>query len=153
MVVHSDPLPTAFAVEPSAVLLVNIGDRLCGLPLGSVERILPMAHLLSLPDDGHGLLGMLNLHGEVLPVVDPHPRLGLPSPTVSAEHRLVLLRAKTSFLLWVDDVQDVVAYEKDAVSMVPGQPADPLVSWVLRLDDSIVLVLAPSSLIAPGLPR
>jgi chemotaxis signal transduction protein len=153
MVVHSDPKTTASAVEPGAVLLVQIGDRQCGLPLGAVERVLPMAYLLTLPDDGHGLLGMLNLHGEVLPVVDPHPRLGLPSPTITAEHRLVLLRANTSFLLWVDDVQEVVAYGQDAVSIVPGRQADPLVSWVLRLDDRIVLVLAPQSLIAPGLPR
>jgi chemotaxis signal transduction protein len=96
---------------------------------------------------------MLNLHGEVLPVIDPHPRLGLPSPTVSAEHRLVLLRAKSSFLLWVDEVHEVVEYGQDAVSLVPAQQGSPLVPWVLRIDDSIVPVLAPSSLIAQGSPR
>jgi purine-binding chemotaxis protein CheW len=146
MVVDSDPQTRASAVRPRAVLLVKIGDRQYGLPLEAVERVLPMAYLLSVPDNGDGLLGMLNFHGEVLPVIDPHPRLGLPRRTLTAEHRLVLLRATTSFLLWVDVVQEVVEHGPDTVSMVPAQQANPLVPWVLRLHDSLVPLLAPSAL-------
>jgi chemotaxis signal transduction protein len=153
MVVDSHPQTPAPAAPPSAVLLVKIGDRQFGLPLEAVERVLPMAFVQSLPDNDEGLLGMLNLHGAVLPVINPHPCLGLPSPVLTAAHRLVLLRANTSFLLWVDEVHEVVASGQDAVSAVPAQQGSPLVPWVLRLDESVVPVLAPAALEARGLPR
>ncbi len=129
-----------------AVLLVRLAGQQYGLPLESVERVMPMAHVLSLPDTGDGLLGMLNIHGQVLPVVDAHARLGLPTPKMAAEHRLVLLRASLPFLLWVDDVEEVVVSEGDALSQVPAQRGGALVAGVLRLGEAIVPVLAPAAL-------
>ena len=129
-----------------AVLLVRLGGRQYGLPLESVERVMPMAHVLSLPDAGDGLLGMLNIHGQVLPVVDAHSRLGLPTPKMLADHRLVLLRASVPFLLWVGDVEEVVIGDADALSPVPVQRGSALVSGVLRLGENIVPVLAPGAL-------
>jgi chemotaxis signal transduction protein len=136
----------AAALGGVSLLLVKLGERQYGLPLACVQRVLPMAFVLSLPDAGGGLLGMLNLHGQVLPVIDPHPRLGLPSPRLTADHRLVLLQGNTPFLLWVDEVDEVVTAAADALSDVPGQPANPIVTQVLRLGDSIVPVLAPAAL-------
>jgi len=129
-----------------AILLVRLGERQFGLPLEAVERIMPMAHVLSLPDAGDGLLGMLNVHGNVLPVIDPHPRLGLPTPRLAAEQRLVLLRATVPFLLWVDDVEEVVVSGADGLSVVPAQQTSPLIARVLRLGENIVPVLAPGAL-------
>jgi chemotaxis signal transduction protein len=129
-----------------SLLLVKLGERQYGLPLACVQRVLPMASVLGVPNAGDGLLGMLNLHGQVLPVVDPHPRFGLPSPRLTADHRLVLLKANAPFLLWVDEVDEVVTAAADALSDVPGQQASPLVPHVLRLGDSIVAVLAPEAL-------
>ncbi len=139
---------TSAAAELGGVslLLVKLGERQYGLPLACVQRVLPMAFVLGLPSAGDGLLGMLNLHGQVLPVIDPHLRLGLPSPRLTADHRLVLLLANAPFLLWVDEVDEVVTAATDALSDVPGQQASPLVPQVLRLGDSIVPVLAPASL-------
>src|SRR5437879_4434285 len=129
-----------------AILLIRLGERQFGLPLEAVERIMPMAQVLSFPDSGDGLLGMLNMHGNVLPVIDPHPRLGLPSPRLAAEQRLVLLRAKVPFLLWVDDVEEVVVTGADGLSVVPAQQTSPLVARVLRMGETIVPVLAPGAL-------
>jgi chemotaxis signal transduction protein len=133
-----------------AMLLIRLGERQFGLPLEAVERIMPMAQVLPLPDTGDGLLGMLNVHGNVLPVIDPHPRLGLPSPRLAAEQRLVLLRASVPFLLWVDDVEEVVVTGADGLSVVPAQQSSPLVARVLRLGETIVPVLAPAALAPRG---
>jgi chemotaxis signal transduction protein len=107
---------------------------------------MPMAHVLALPDSGDGLLGMLNIHGQVMPVVDAHSRLGLPTPRIVAEHRLVLLRTSVPFLLWVDDVEEVVVSDADALSPVPAQQGSALISGILRLGEIIVPVLAPAAL-------
>ncbi len=132
----------------SSALLVRLGGRQYGLPLSAVERVFPMAEVLSLPSVDAGLHGMLNLHGEVLPVVDPRPRLGLTSAGVAIEHRLVLLRGNSLYLLWVDDVDDVVSINPDQLSAVPS--SEPLVANILRMSDGIIPVLAPGTLEPSG---
>ena len=129
-----------------AVLLVRIGEQQYGLPLASVERVLPMAYVMPLPDSGVGLMGMLNLHGNVVSVIDPRTRLGLSSPPMAAEHRLVCLRARAPYLMWVDSVDGVVPIADGELSDVPGQTNGPLVPQVLRVGDAIVPVLAPTAL-------
>jgi purine-binding chemotaxis protein CheW len=146
MIVDSRPESDTFGEQMDTVLLVRLGEQQYGLPIASVERVLPMAYVIPLPDSGKGLLGMLNLHGQVLPVIDPRPHLGLSNPTPAAAHRLVLLKANTRFLLWVDNVEEVVTCAPDSLSDVPAQHTGPLVRRLLRLGDAIVPVLAPSAL-------
>ncbi|MBV8715802.1 MAG: chemotaxis protein CheW [Chloroflexi bacterium] len=130
----------------SAALLVRVGDRRYGLPLAAVERVLPIAAVLPMPDAGEHLLGMLNLHGSVLPVVDPHARLGLPRPGLASDHRLILLRGKDPFLLWVDEVDEVVGLDPATISDVPSAPPNAVAPRVVRLGDAIVPLLAPGAL-------
>src|SRR5579871_2775876 len=114
-----------------AALLVRLGGRQYALPLASVDRILPMAYVASLPDAAEGLLGMLNLHGQVLPVINPYQRLGLDTPMLASEQRLVLLRGNASFLLWVEEVDEVVSLSAADLSSVPTQQGSSLVPRVL----------------------
>ncbi len=130
----------------SAALLVRVGERRFGLPLTAVERVLPMAAVLPMPDTEDGLLGMLNLHGAVLPVVDPHTRLAMQKPTVQAEQRLVLVHGTSQFLLWVDAVDEVVRLDPAAISGVPGPRQNAVAPSVVRLGDAIVPLLAPGAL-------
>ena len=128
-----------------AVLVVHLAGRRFGLPLSQVERVLPMAAVLALPETSEGLIGVLNLHGEIVPVLDPRPRLGLPTPKMQAEHSLVLLSGAARFLMWVDSIEEVVA-ATDALATVPAQQATPLVPSVMRLGDELVPILAPNVL-------
>lgn len=130
----------------SAALLVRLGDRSFGLPLAAVERVLPMATVLPLPDAGDTVLGVLNLHGDVLPVIDAHTRVGVAKPNLAAEHRLILLRGKTPFLMWVDEVDEVVALGPEAYAGVPTQLPSPVIAGVVRLGATLVPLLAPAAL-------
>lgn len=130
----------------SAALLVRLGDRSFGLPLAAVERVLPMATVLPLPDAGDSLLGVLNLHGDVLPVIDAHARLGVEKPRINADHRLILLRGTCPFLMWVDEVEEVVVLGAEACSGVPTKQPSPVVAGVVRLGEAIVPLLAPAAL-------
>jgi purine-binding chemotaxis protein CheW len=127
-----------------AVLLIHIADRACGLPLACVERVLPMAYVLPLPESGRDLAGVLNLHGDILPVVDPRPRLGLPTPPPTPEQHLVLVAGEAHFLLWVDSIDEVVPGAA-ALRPDPMPQVSPLVAQVIRLGDQIVPILAPTA--------
>jgi chemotaxis-related protein WspB len=52
------------------VLVFHIGDDRYGLPLRLVQRVLPLLELKSLPQAPDAVAGLMNLHGESVPVID-----------------------------------------------------------------------------------
>jgi purine-binding chemotaxis protein CheW len=136
------------APASNAVLLVTIGGARYGLPLAQVQRVLPMASVLRLPDQPSGTLGVLNLRGDVLRVVDPRPRLGLTSPACTADQRLIVLAAGSQrFLLWVDGVEDVAEHPSEALSALDSHDPNRLTTHVLRRDSGeLVPVLSAFAL-------
>ena len=144
--------PVASAPEPvatsrHAVLLLKLGGRRYGLPLTQVERVFPMAALLRLPDQSIGVLGVLNVHGTVLSVVDPRPRLGIPSPAWTTDQRLIVLSTPSQrFLLWVDAVEDVTDHAPEAISAVGSPDPNRLATHVLQRDGELIPILSAVAL-------
>jgi purine-binding chemotaxis protein CheW len=95
--------------SPSEIplLFVHLADQRFGVPLAQVERVMPLAHFLPLPGQADEVVGMFNLHGDVLPVLDVRPRFGITTPPLHAEHSLLLLSGERRVLVWVDRVDDV----------------------------------------------
>jgi chemotaxis signal transduction protein len=91
-----------------------------------------MPRVLAIPGSPDDTVGVLNVHGDVLPVIDPRARLGVPRPAVTAEQSLVLLSVGSRFLVWVDGVEGVVA----------GSVVGP----VARLGDTLLPLLSPTAL-------
>lgn len=80
-----------------------------------------MAAIAPLPQAPAIVLGVINLHGEILPVVDVRRRLGGASvePGLDA-HLLVARSARRSLALPVDDVIGVVGVPGEAVRPAPA---------------------------------
>jgi chemotaxis signal transduction protein len=97
-----------------------------------------MAAITRLPNLAEGIAGVLNLHGEILPVVDPRPIFGLPTPPLHIDQHLVVLSARTRYILWVDRVEQVVTVAaQDMVGIdVPATRA--YSPFVLRLKDEVI---------------
>ena len=101
--------PAASTESANPLLLIaQLGDRQLALPASSVTRVLRMAALTPLSDQSGGFVGVLNLHGDVLPVVDPRPRFHLPSPPPAPSQRLVVTATGRPFLVWFDRIDEVV---------------------------------------------
>jgi len=101
-----------------SLLLCHVGELNLALPIGAVLRILRMAALSPVPASAPGVSGMLNIGGEVLPVVDPRPALGIAPVPARPDQYLILVADHGRYALWVDDVDRIV----DA----PTRPAAPV---------------------------
>lgn len=118
------------------LLLTRLGPQTLGIPATEVEQIVRMAAVTPLPLDTTDAVGLLNLHGDLLLVVDPRPRMGLPTPLPHPDQRLILVGDEPRYLLWVDAVdaiESAAALPFDhapnderswisSVAMVDGQP-------------------------------
>jgi purine-binding chemotaxis protein CheW len=132
------------------LLVGHVGEQAFALPAASVERVVRMAALTPLPDAPAGIVGMLNLGGTALPVVDPRHRLGRPSPEVHPDQRLIVLRARTRYLLWVDEVERIVSVQPRDLDAVQSDAEQPLAPSVVRLDGEVIPVLSPEALDPSG---
>jgi chemotaxis signal transduction protein len=123
------------------LLLCRIGARRYGLAVESVERILPMAALIPLPQAANGVTGLLNVHGSILPVVDPRPRLGLPPASLHPDQHLVVVIAQHHYILWIDQAEQIVQAEEDAIDSIEADNT-PTPS-IARLAPESVPLLSP----------
>src|SRR5258708_109755 len=76
------------------LVLFDVADRRFALDLRRVDRIIPMVEITPLPDAPRVAAGIINLHGEILPVLDVRQRLGLAA--VAPRVTDLLLIARTS---------------------------------------------------------
>lgn len=102
-----------------------IDEQRYALPLLAVERILPMIAVSPLPQAPAVVLGVINLHGQVLPVVDIRRRFGLaPRDFGLRAHLLVARTSRRTLVVPVDEVLGVSEVAAGAVTppdaVLPG---------------------------------
>jgi purine-binding chemotaxis protein CheW len=91
------------------LLVGSVGGRRFALPAAAVVTCLRMAPVTPLPDAPPGVVGVLNTAGRILPVVDPRPAFGVPTPPYDPEQYLVLVRARRDYVLWIDRLEQTFA--------------------------------------------
>jgi chemotaxis signal transduction protein len=132
--------------DASQLLLVRIGGSTYAVPTAAVERILRMAALTPLPGAPHGIVGVLNLQGAVLPAVDPRPRLDVPTPAPDAEQHLVVMCAVTRYLLWVDRAERIVSASPRQVRAVEGGAERAVAPSLVSVEGEVFPILSPQAL-------
>jgi chemotaxis-related protein WspB len=73
------------------VLVFHIGRERYALPLTAVLRVLPVARLKALPGAPHYVPGLLDLHGDAVPVIDLSRLAGTPPDAVRYDTRILLV--------------------------------------------------------------
>jgi len=137
-------------------LVFRLGKDEFGLPIDVVDEVGEVPPKIArLPKTPKFLEGVVNLRGDVLPVVDQRRRFDMPAADQLERRRLVVVRTDRHRAgLIVDGVSDVLRVPKDAVEPPPNltEQIARLVRGVINLDESerIVLVLDPSELLTPA---
>jgi purine-binding chemotaxis protein CheW len=116
------------------LLAFTVAGRRLALDLAVVDRVVPMVAVTPLAGAPPGVLGAIDVAGEIVPVLDVRRRLDLPPRAPHPEDRLVLARTP----------RRPVAVPADEVLGVrePVAPpaADELVRGVVGLPDGLLLI-------------
>ena len=137
-------------------LVFRLGKDEFGLPIDAVDEVGEVpSKIARLPKTPKFLEGVVNLRGDVLPVVDQRRRFDMPATDQPERRRLVVVRTERHRAgLIVDGVSDVLRVPNNAVEAPPDltEQIARLVRGVINLDSSqrIVLVLDPSELLTPA---
>jgi purine-binding chemotaxis protein CheW len=134
-------------------LVFRLDDNEFALPIAAVEEVARVPDQITrLPKTPRFLEGVVNLRGEVLPVVDQRRRFEMKPTTADANRRLVVVRTEQHRAgLIVDRVTEVLRCSPDRIKPSPDLTGDALgiVHSVINLEESsrIVLLLDPSELL------
>lgn len=120
------------------ILVFSFGGARHAVPLGLVERVTLAAALTDLPGAPPGVLGVLDLQGQVLPVFDLRTRLQYAARPLSPEDQFLVVRSPRRLIALVIDEALGVAECGEPQSLAVDT-ASPFRGTV-RLPDGLVLV-------------
>jgi purine-binding chemotaxis protein CheW len=124
------------------IVVFLIDRRPYGFPLEAVEQVLPMVEVAPLPGAPEVLLGVIDYHSELLPVVDLRVRLRLPRPELETGSRLLVVRTtRRRLAVAADAVVGVREVLPEAVHDPAGvDPALRHVAGIATLEDGLVVI-------------
>jgi len=135
-------------------LVFRLGEDEFGLPIEVVDEVARVPRQITrVPKTPPFLMGVVNLRGEVLPVVDQRRRFGMPELEDGVRQRLVVVRTERHRAgLVVDSVSEVLRSVADAIEPGPDLTGEAtrLVDRVINLaaEERIVLLLDPAELLS-----
>lgn len=124
------------------LVLLTVDGQTYALHLEAVDRVLHMAEVTPLPGAPHVVEGVINIQGEVVPIVSIRRRLSLAERSVGAGDCLVVARARARRLAIIaETVVGVVEHPVDAV-VSAGDLAQGIqhIEGVLKTSDGLVLI-------------
>jgi purine-binding chemotaxis protein CheW len=131
------------------ILTFQLDAQVFGVDILRVREIRGWSAVTAVPESPPYVLGVLNLRGAIVPVIDLRARLGLPSVDATTTTVIIVLtvivgEARRDFGLVVDAVSDVSALQASDIRATPsglGSGDQRAVPALATLGDRMVLLL------------
>ena len=133
-------------------IVVTIGVEQYGINIQYVDNIVRMQHITRVPKVPAYLKGVINLRGEVVPVMSLRRKFELPDKENTNASRILILKvegnAKIGIL--VDEVREVVTLTDDDIEQIATESGDTrtYLTGVGKYNESLISLLNIGALIA-----
>lgn len=120
----------------------SIDEQCYALHLSCVDRIVRAVEITALPKAPPIVLGVINVQGEIVPVVNIRKRFHLPEREIGlTDHFIICHTAKRRVALVADSATKVVEYSPEAIiaaeKILPGME---YIEGVAKLPDGLILI-------------
>jgi purine-binding chemotaxis protein CheW len=112
------------------------------LPLTSVARVLRSVEVTPLPHAPDVILGVINLHGHIVPVADIRRRFRLQLRAITVDDKFIIgLTATRKLAVVADEVHGMFEYASEQIA-VPGNMANEFryVAGIVKSRDGVTLI-------------
>lgn len=128
-------------------------DEVYGISLENVSEIIGLQQYTSVPETEDYIMGLINLRGKVIPVIDIRIRFGRETIEYTDRTSVIVIQVKDTVIgLIVDGVEGVVDIADSAVLSPPSvsdlkSQAQKYVFAIGKVDSEVKLLLDPEKLI------
>ena len=118
--------------ESTQYIVIRLGDEQYGIDIGYIDNIVRMQNITRVPKVPAYLKGVINLRGEVIPVVSIRLKMGLSENEHTRTTRIIILKTETAGNLGivVDEVREVVTLREDSIDRVSREGRDGRASFI-----------------------
>ena len=73
-------------------IVIKLGEEQYGIDIKYIDNIVRMQHITRVPKVANYLKGVINLRGEVIPVMSIRLKMGLPEDEITKATRIIILK-------------------------------------------------------------
>jgi purine-binding chemotaxis protein CheW len=98
----------------------RLQDKRFAIPLANILRVVRMVMVKPVPGAPQFLEGIINLAGQIVPVIDLRPLVGLPKRSVNLSDRLLIAKAgEHTLAIIADEVLQILSCQAGEVQLPP----------------------------------
>lgn len=132
--------------EAAQYIKIEMGEETFGIDIRYVDNILRMQRITRVPNVANYMKGVINLRGEIVPIMNLRLKMGLEEIEETKATRIIIVKmeqvGKLGFI--VDCVKEVISLQDDQIESVKSDNKDEtthFVSAVGKVADSIISLL------------
>ncbi|MDA8335344.1 MAG: chemotaxis protein CheW [Peptococcaceae bacterium] len=136
--------------QEGQLVIFELGEQRYALPILETQEIMRMVNITRIPNTSYFVEGVINLRGNVIPVINLNSRLGLEKKAYDQDTRIIVVdRDGQKVGMIVDLVQEVGRYTADEMDTgaVAGENVD-ILSGVVKKENQLWLLLNLNKLLA-----
>lgn len=123
----------------------KIGKEYYGLPIENVLSIEKPSKTTRIPNAPDYVIGLINLRGDVIPVVDLRTKLGMEKKQVDKDSRIIIIKEKEMVVgLMVDSSKDVLDIDEENVDKPPTDESNTIIDYISGIgkkDERLIFIL------------
>lgn len=113
-------------VEPVQYIVIRLGEEQYGIDIRNIDNIVRMQAITRIPKMPVYLKGVINMRGEVIPVMSMRLKMGLEEDVFTKATRIIVLKLEqegnVGFI--VDEVKEVVTLTADEIEKITYNSKD-----------------------------
>ncbi|MGI6409561.1 MAG: chemotaxis protein CheW [Gammaproteobacteria bacterium] len=123
----------------------RLEDETYGINVMQVQEVLRYSEIAPVPGAPTYVLGIINLRGNVVTVIDTRQRFGLPSAEITDNTRIVIIEADKQVVgILVDSVAEVVYLRESEIETTPNvgnEEAARFIQGVCNKNDELLILV------------
>ena len=138
---------TAEAAGDPIIQLVTfrLADETYGINVMHVQEVLRITEIAPVPGAPDYVLGIINLRGNVVTVIDTRSRFGLPRTETDDSSRIVIIESERQVVgILVDSVAEVVELEQSEIDSAPNvgnEESSRYIQGVANREEDLLIVV------------
>ena len=132
--------------ETTQYIVIKIGEEQFGINIKYIDHIVRMQRITRVPKVAPYLKGVINLRGEVIPVMSLRIKMDLEDDEYTKATRIIILKLEQHGMLGVvvDEVKEVVTLGQDNIEKMAHDGKDDKVNFITAIGkhaDSLISLL------------
>jgi len=130
------------SLDEDEALVFTVEDKRFALPSSVVARVIRAVFVNPLPGAPAMVMGIINVHGEIVPVMNLRRRLGLPEREIEPDDQFILARESGRLVALVcDHIEGLVPLSRSMITPIQNlSPASEIIEGVIRIGSNLVLL-------------